>query len=154
MNKNILLGMLAIFIVSIASLGAVLAYRGNPDVVGPNYDAEVHEQLETAMDAGDYDAWVQIRKDNNLPMQGRMFQVINADNFDKYVEMHKANLAGDTVKSDAIKAELGLGQGMQKHGNSQGKGMHKGTSSESGLRQNFVDVNNDGLCDTCGNARN
>jgi hypothetical protein len=151
MNKNILLGMIAIFIVSIASLGAVLAYRGNPDVKGPNYDAKVHEQLEAAMDAKDYDAWIQVRKDNNLPMQGRMFQVINAENFDKYVEMHKANLAGDTVRSDAIKVELGLGQGMQKHGNSQGKGMHKGTNLENGLGQNFVDANNDGLCD---NARN
>jgi len=163
MNKNILLGILAIFVISIASLGIVLAYRGNPDVQGPNYDADVHEQLEAAIEAGDYDAWVQIREDNNLPMRGRMFQVINADNFDQYVELHEANEAGDTAKADAIKAELGLGQGMQKRGNGQeqgmqntgtGKGMNKGTNSGSGLQQNFVDANNDGLCDTCGNARN
>jgi hypothetical protein len=153
MNKNILLGMLAIFVISVASLGAALAYRGNPDVKGPNYDAEVHEQLEAAIEAGDYDAWVQIREDNNLPMRGRMFQVINAENFDQYVELHNANVAGDTAKADAIKAELGLGQGMQKHGNMQGKGMHKGTNSGSGPGQNFIDANNDGLCDTCGNTR-
>lgn len=151
MNKNILFGILAIAVISIASLGAVLAYRGNPDVKGPNYDAQVHEQLEAAMDAGDYDAWIQVRKDNNLPMQGRMFQIITADNFDKYVELHEVNLAGDIVKANAIKAELGLGQGMQKHGNSQAKGMHKEGNSQTGLRQNFVDLNNDGLCDTCGN---
>lgn len=163
MNKNLLLGMLAIFVISVASLGAVWAYRGNPQVQGPNYDADVHEQLEAAIEAGDYDAWVQTREDNNLPMRGRMFQVINADNFDKYVELHEANEAGDTEKADAIKAELGLGQGMQKHGNTQGKGMqntgtgqgmHKGANSGSGLGQNFVDVNNDGLCDTCNNANN
>jgi hypothetical protein len=98
MKKNILLGIFAIFIVSIASLGTVLAYRANPDVVGPNYTSEVHGQLEVVMNTGDYDAWVQLRKDNNVPIQGRMFQVINIDNFDKYVEMHEANLAGDTVK--------------------------------------------------------
>ncbi|MGV8171454.1 MAG: hypothetical protein ACP5OA_02045 [Candidatus Woesearchaeota archaeon] len=149
MNKNILLGIVAIFIVSIASLGVVLAYRGNPEVQGPNYDAQVHEQLEAAMEAGDYNAWIQIREDNNLPMRGRIFQVITADNFDKYVELHEANLAGDTAKADAIKAELGLGQGMQKHGNMQDKGMQGKANSGTGLRQNFVDANNDGLCDTC-----
>ncbi len=152
MNKNLLLGILAIFVISIASLGAVLAYRGNADVQGSNYDADVHEQLEAAMDAGDYDAWIQIREDNDLPMRGRMFQVITEDNFGKYVELHEANLAGDTEKADAIKAELGLGQGMQKHGTSQGKGLQKNVNSGS-LQQNFIDADNDGLCDTCGNAR-
>jgi hypothetical protein len=148
MNKNLLLGLVAIFVISIASIGAVLAYRGNTDVKGPNYDADVHEQLEEAMNAGDYNAWVQIRKDNNLPMQGKMFQVVNADNFDKYVALHKANLAGDTTKADAIKTELGLGQGMMKHGTG------KMSGSGNGLQKNFVDTNNDGICDTCGKIRN
>ena len=158
MNKNVMLGILAIFVVSIATIGAALAYRGNPDVNGPNYDAEVHEQLEAAIEAGDYNAWLQIREDNNLPTRGKMFQVINADNFGKYAELHEANTAGDTARADTIKAELGLGQGMQRHGNIQGiqgKGtMSKESNSGKGLQQNFVDADNDGVCDNCGNARN
>jgi hypothetical protein len=113
MNKNILIGLVAIFVISIASLGLGLAFRGNPEVKGPNYDLEVHEQLEQAMQKGDYDAWMQIREDNNLPTKGRMFQVINAENFDLYVEMHNAMLSGDTAKADEIRQELGLGQGMR-----------------------------------------
>jgi len=123
MNKNLLLGILAIFIVSVASLGAVLAYKGDPNVQGPNYDADVHEQLEAAIEAGDYDSWVQIRKDNNLPMTGKMFQVIKEDNFDLYKELHEANVAGDTERANEIKAELGLGQGMMKRGSGSGQGL-------------------------------
>jgi hypothetical protein len=151
MKNQMVWGLFALFVVSIVALaGIAYAYRGNPSEKGPNYDAEVHEQLEAAIDAGDYDAWIRIRQDNNLPMNGRLFQVINKDNFDKYTELHDANLAGDTVKADAIKAELGLGQGMMKRGSGQGKM----TGSGSGLQKNFVDANNDGLCDNCKKARN
>jgi hypothetical protein len=137
MNKNILLGMLAIFVISVASLGLVIAYRGNSQVQGPNYDVDVHEQLEAAIEAGDYNAWVQIREDNNLPMRGRMFQVINAENFDKYVELHEANTAGDTAKADAIKAELGLGQGKSRNKQSNGNGykMHSQNSGNCPMAQ-------------------
>ncbi len=151
MKNQMLRGLFALFVVSIVSLaGIAYAYKGYPNVKGPNYNADVHEKLEAAMEAGDYDTWIKIRQDNNLPTKGRIFRVINEDNFDKYVELHEANLAGDTEKADAIKAELGLGQGMMKRGNGQGKM----TGSGSGLQRNFVDANNDDLCDSCGRAKN
>ncbi len=115
MKKQVLSGLFALFIISIIGLaGITYAYKGNPNVKGPNYDAEVHVRLERAIDSGDYDEWIKIRRDNNLPMKGRMFQVINKDNFYKYTELHEANIAGDVAKVDAIKAELGLGQGSMK----------------------------------------
>jgi hypothetical protein len=146
----------AVFLVGIVSLIGVLAYKGSPNVKGANYDAEVHEQLEAAMEAGDYNAWLKIRQDNNLPTKGRIFQVINADNFDWYVEMHNANLAGDTQTANAIREELGLGQGMMKRGSGQGKmsgsctGDCQGKMAGSGQgqrAQQFVDANGDGICD-------
>jgi hypothetical protein len=117
------IGLIVVFLVSIAALaGTAYAYRGNPSVTNPNYDAAVHEQLQDAIEAGDYDAWLKIRQDNNLPTKGKIFSVINEDNFYLYEELHDANLAGDTAKADEIREELGLGQGMMRnaHGKQSG----------------------------------
>ncbi|GIU68777.1 MAG: hypothetical protein KatS3mg002_0013 [Candidatus Woesearchaeota archaeon] len=105
----------------------MFAYRGDPRITGPNYNAEVHEQLEAAIESGDYDAWIAIRQENNLPMNGRIFQVINADNFDLYKQLHEAMQSGDYDTANSIKAELGLGQGMMKRGKgiSQGSGQSR-----------------------------
>ena len=105
MKNKILLGVLALFVLSIFSLGTI-AYRGDPDIQGPNYNADVHEQLETALEAGDYDLWVSIREENDLPTRGRIFQVINEDNFDLFVELHEAHEAGDIDTANEIKAQL------------------------------------------------
>lgn len=118
MNKTMFFGLGLMLVIGLASLVSVLAYKGNPNVQGPNYDADVHEQLEAAIESGDYDAWLAIRQENNLPMNGKIFQVINEDNFDKYTELHEAMQSGDYDTANAIKSELGLGQGMMKRGNS------------------------------------
>jgi hypothetical protein len=141
MNKTIFFGLGLLFVLGIASLATVFAYRGDPNVQGPNYDADVHEQLEAAIESGDYDAWIAIRQENNLPMNGKIFQVINADNFDKYTELHNAMQSGDYDTANAIRTELGLGQGMMKrgsgnvagHGSAQGRMSGQGQSA-TGLR--------------------
>lgn len=139
MKNKMLTGLFAVFLISVfAFAGIACAYRGDASVQGPNYNEEVHEQLEGAIESGDYDAWVQIREENNLPMRGRMFQVINEDNFYLYKELHDANVAGDTERANEIKAELGLGQGMMKRGSGQGTGAGQkmGSASGQGLRTN------------------
>jgi len=111
MKNQLVFGILALVVLSIAALvGVTYAYRGD-GAQGPNYNSAVHEQLETALEAGDYDAWLKIRQENNLPMRGKIFQVVNKDNFDMYVQLHKANLEGDKEQADAIRIELGLGTG-------------------------------------------
>ncbi len=125
--KNKTIGIFAtLFVISVISLVAVFAYKGDPDVQGPNYDADVHEQLEAAIEAGDYDAWLKIRQDNNLPMYGRMFQVINKENFDLYRQMHLAMEEGDTQTANEIRAELGLGQGMMQGRKNTNSATHQG----------------------------
>ncbi len=119
MKNKILAGFAAVMLIGLMAFVAV-AYRGNPGVESPNYNEDVHAELEAAMVEGDYDAWLKIRQDNNLPTEGKIYRVINRDNFDKYVELHNANLAGDIEKADAIRAELGLGLG------SRGEGAHRG----------------------------
>lgn len=140
MNKAIFYGLGLILVIGVVSLVSVLAYRGDPNVQGPNYDADIHEQLEAAIESGDYDAWIAIRQENNLPMNGRLFQVINKDNFDKYKQLYNAMQSGDIDTANAIRAELGLGQGMMKRGsgNVAGQGRTSGqgcarTCGQSGL---------------------
>ncbi len=135
MKNKMLMGIFVLFLVSIVAFaGITYAYKGNANVQGPNYNEEVHEQLEAAIEAGDYDAWLQIRKDNNLPMRGKIFQVINEDNFDKYAAMHEAMESGDTETADAIRAELGLGQGMMNKGNNAVQTTRQGIKQGAGVK--------------------
>ena len=131
MKNNILTIFVAIFIIGVFSLIGVYAYNGSANVNMPNYDANVHEQLETAIENGDYDAWIKIRQENNLPMSGRMFQVINKANFAKYKELHDANIAGDVDKANQARTDLGLGTGMM-NGKGQGCGSATGVHNCQG----------------------
>jgi len=144
LNK-VLMALMAVFALSLVSFG-VMAYRGEPSVEGPNYDADVHEQLEAALEARDYELWLSIREENNLPTRGKIFSVIDSTNFDKYVNLHEANMAGDVDSANIIRAELGLGQGMMRRGN----GMRSQGSQFKGSNSNFVDTDNDGNCDNLG----
>ena len=143
MKTKTILGFFTIFLIStIALMGITYAYRENPSDLSPNYSSEVHEQLKVAIESGDYNEWLRIREENDLPTHGRMFQVISKDNFAKYRDLHNANLAGDIDTANSIKAELGLGLGQMKRGmvGSQGQGnlgteaKSKGTSCEACLR--------------------
>lgn len=142
MNKTIFFGLGLMLVIGLASLVSVFAYKGDPNVQGPNYDADVHEQLEAAIESGDYNAWIAIRQENNLPMNGRMFQVINADNFDKFTELHEAMQSGDYDTANTIRAELGLGQGMMKRG--YGNGVSQGRMSGRGSGQGSVRTSGQG----------
>jgi hypothetical protein len=151
MKNKIVLGLAMVFAISVLSLG-ILAYKVNPGAKGPNYNEDVHEQLESAMERGDYHGWLSIRQANGLPTNGRMFQIINEENFDKYVALHNANLAGDTETAFAIKAELGLGQGSRKgqvmRSESQGMGSGQGGKTGcGGTCPSYVDADGDGACD-------
>lgn len=153
-SKNTtIFSLLALLFVGIVTAGMVNAYRGDSTIEGPNFNAEVHDQLENALENRDYDLWISIREENNFPMNGRMFEVVNEDNFDLFVDMHEAMEAGDIETANTIRAELGLGQGMMKRGqgNEFGQGMHgqgmKNQNKGQNNNGNFVDFDNDGNCD-------
>jgi len=116
--------------------GGVSAYRGNPGQTGPNYSAERHEAMLKAFENKDYEAWKNLHEG-----RGRSGEVINKDNFEKFVEMRKFMLEGKTDDANRIRQELGLGQG-----NGQGKGI-KGAMRGQNIGGNFVDKDGDGKCD-------
>jgi len=86
----------------------VEAYRGDPSTQGPNYSEERHEVMEKAFENKDYNTWKDL-----MNGKGRVTQVINEQNFDKFAEMHKLRLENKIDEANKIKTELGLGTGQQ-----------------------------------------
>ena len=119
MNKTLLgLGALALLAGGLAmTLPSVAsAYRGDPNIKGPNYTAERHTAMETAFEKGDYNAWK-----NLMQGRGRVTQVVTKDNFSKFAQIHQLTEEGKTAEAQKIRQELGLG--LQ---NGKGKGMGMG----------------------------
>jgi len=137
-NKYIALGAVAIAGVlgAFAISQGALAYRGNPDQTGPNYSPERHAEMQKAFDSNDYNAWKE-----QMNGRGRVTQVVNEQNFSRFVEMRKLMLEKKYDEANKIREELGLGQGAGQ-GNGNGQGMHRG-----GNGTNFVDKDGNGVCD-------
>jgi hypothetical protein len=73
--------------------------------------------------------------------KGRVTDVINEGNFNRFAEAHKLMEAGKNDEANKIRQELGLGQGGK---NGQGLGNGQKGQNRGG---NFVDANGDGKCD-------
>jgi len=119
-KQSMLLG-----IASLALLGvvfapqAILAYKGDPNVKGPNYTVERHDVMEKAFDTNDYNAWK-----SQMVGGGRVTEVINAQNFSRFTEAHKLAEQGKITEANAIRSELGLGNGQGRGNGSGGRYNH------------------------------
>ncbi|MCK9597323.1 hypothetical protein M0R19_09130 [Candidatus Pacearchaeota archaeon] len=125
MNKRFLaLSSIALGLGVLFTTGSsVLAYRGDPNVQGPNYSAERHEKMTKAFENKDYNAWKEL-----MQGKGRVTQVVNEDNFVRFAEMHKLRLEGKNDEANKIRTELGLGL---KDGSGQGQGQRIGNGKNS-----------------------
>ena len=120
MNRtSILLGLTALVIGgAVIAPQAVLAYRGDPAVKGPNYTEVRHTAMEKAFENKDYNAWKTL-----MDGRGRATQVVNKDNFAKFAEAHELAEQEKTDEANKIRAELGLGL---QNGSGMGQGMGMG----------------------------
>ncbi|MEA3450139.1 MAG: hypothetical protein U9Q85_04180 [Patescibacteria group bacterium] len=145
-DKKLTIGAAALtaVIVAVGFAASSFAYQGDPSVQGPNYTSERHEAMETAFEAGNYNAWKEL-----MSGKGRVIQVVNENNFAQFAKAHALAENGDLEGAKEIRAELGLGQGMRKGGNGQkgGGGMHKSGAKGQNSGGNFIDANRDGICD-------
>jgi hypothetical protein len=143
-SKKILMGSLALTGAIGAGVYTANAYQGDYIKHGPNYTEERHQAMLKIFENNDYDAWrnqMEIMIKERGGRGGRVLEVINKDNFAKFVEARKLGLAGDKEGADKIRAELGLrtsngerggyGRG-QGRGNSQGRGGGSGRGLENG----------------------
>ncbi len=148
-NKKIIgTAALVAVITSIGLAGVSFAYRGDPNIQGPNYTPERHEAMTKAIENLDYDQWKKLHEEN-----GRGQGIVNRitkENFAKFKEMHNLQLKGKIEEANKIRTELGLGQGIRMHGQGKGqgqgfgkRGMNRGTNAGG----NFIDTNGDGICD-------
>lgn len=108
MNKLILTISALVLGIGVVFSGALsaLAYRGDAGIKGPNYSSERHEAMVQAFESKDYSTWKDL-----MQSRGRVAEVVNADNFNHFAEMHQLRLEGKTDEADKIRAELGLGKG-------------------------------------------
>lgn len=115
-KKTIALSVTALVLAGAVLTPAVQAYRGDPNVKGPAYTPERHEAMTQAFDNNDYNAWKE-----QMQSRGRVTQVVNEGNFNRFAEAHQLAQEGKIDEANAIRVELGLGQG-QKKGNGNGSG--------------------------------
>ena len=105
--------------IALAGVGAYLAtskvnaYRGDPNVKGPNYTEERHQEMTQAFEKNDYQAWKKL-----MAGRGRASEVVTEENFAQFAKAHQLMLEGKIDEARQIRAELGLGRGK---GNGQGQ---------------------------------
>jgi hypothetical protein len=106
MNHKIFATIGALVLGATVLAGSAQAYRGDPNVKGPNYSQERHEAMIQAFANNDYNAWKEL-----MAGKGRVTQVINEGNFARFAEAHRLALEGKTDEAKQIRTELGLGIG-------------------------------------------
>ncbi len=128
-KKFIMLGSVGLILGGLVlGQGRAFAYKGDPNVQGPNCTPERHQAVVKALESGDYEAWKGLKEG-----RGRVSQIITKDNFAKFAEAYKLAKAGKTEDAAKIRAELGLGLG---NGSGKGMGGQDGTGMGYGRNQN------------------
>lgn len=117
-------GILAVIGMAGLSASAVFAYQGNSAVKGPNYSIDRHSAMQKSFENKDYTTWKSLMTGN-----GRVVQVVNKDNFAKFVEAHDLAEQGKTVEAQKIRQELGLGLN---NGSGSGCGLQNGSGKGAG----------------------
>ncbi len=107
-KKTIGLGIATITVAGALAAGSVSAYRGDPNVKGPNYTPERHEAMLKAFENKDFNAWKELKQGHGRPAE----VIDNQEKFERFVEMRQYMLEGKEDEAAKIRAELGLGQGM------------------------------------------
>lgn len=135
MNKSIAMGVLGLAILGTAVFASgVFASQGRMmDKFNPKCSSDRHTQMTEALANNDYVTWKSLMGDRGAA------KVVTQENFSKFAQMHNLMLEGKVEQANEIRQELGLGNG-------QGRGMMK-KRGEQNARGNFIDANNDGICD-------
>ncbi|MBN2127613.1 MAG: hypothetical protein JW703_04460 [Candidatus Diapherotrites archaeon] len=143
MNTKIL-GITAVFLILIGSVFAVTNMESTETEAqefngmrrnAPLISEELMTQINSAINAGDYDLWLSLHEENNLPAR----ENITAENFHLLKEMREYQ-----EKINEIREELGFpekgktGNGFEKEMNGFGKGMHNGFRKKMNAENNCV----------------
>jgi hypothetical protein len=136
MKKMFVLAFVGIFLIA----GLVTAYKGDFSAKGPEYSEEKCSIMQEVFENMDYNSWKEIMSENTR--KGRVLEIVNEDNFELFVEAHKAKINGDFEKANELRQELGLNNGF---GLKNGEGFKEGKEFDNmrnfgekkGLGNNF-----------------
>ena len=102
-SNKVLVGSLAVIMIGAFAVSSTMAYQGDYSKQGPAYSPERHSAIEEAMSDNDYEAWNKLMAD-----RGRITQVVNKENFEKFAEAHQLAHNDDLEGADAIRKEIGI----------------------------------------------
>lgn len=124
-NKIFISGLMALAL-GLGVSGTTLAYQGDFSKNGPNYTSEFESEIIEVMNDGDYEGWRDLMEEK--VGNTRVTEVINKDNFSKFVEAWKLTREGKIKEANTIRRELGLMMGNGLH-----KGLNRGYMNNHGL---------------------
>jgi len=131
-KKTLLVAVLAMGVLGTVGISQVSAYRGDYTEVGPNHTEEREDAMVKVMAEKDYEGWKELMtEDGRTP--GVLRKVDSQEEFNQFAQAYELGKDGKVEEANAIRSELGLGNGG---GN---KGQNRGG--------NFTDANGDGQCD-------
>jgi hypothetical protein len=88
----------------------VYAYQGDYTKSGPDHTEEREAAMEKVMTTNDYEGWKNLMtEDGKTP--GVLRKIDTKEEFTKFAEAYKLGHAGKTAEANAIRTELGLGNG-------------------------------------------
>ncbi len=152
-STKLLGGTLAVVMMGALAVSSAMAYQGDYSKQGPAYSPERHTAMTEAMGSNDHETWSELMND-----RGRVTQVINAENFSRFVEARQLAHVGDLEGANTIREELGIrtsnGEKVgvrygAEQGNREGQRREKMNGENRGQNQGgkFIDADGNGICD-------
>ncbi|MCX7589815.1 MAG: hypothetical protein N2Z85_02660 [Patescibacteria group bacterium] len=109
MKKTILTTGVLTLIFGVLLSSKTLAYRGDPNVRGPNCTDSQYQEVQNAIEKKDYNTWKKLMGDKGIARK-----INNQDEFNKFIQMRNYMLQKKYDEANKIKTELGLGGGIRK----------------------------------------
>lgn len=104
------LGIFAFVMVAIIAIGAVSAFGG----FGNKMFNEDREAMATAVESGDYDSWADLKRTQISEDKFNEARTRHAERAEFRVLMQEARDAGDYGRIQDLRAEFGVGNGMNR----------------------------------------
>ncbi|MCK9293102.1 MAG: hypothetical protein WCY27_02900 [archaeon] len=140
MNKNIkIISSILVLLSFVLTLGFVSAYRGNVNQAGPNYDIEVHDSIQVAIESKDYLTWYRLMSEKG---NSKITSVITEDIFSEFSSAYLEAVSGNVEALVEFRESVGLGQKNQfrknnlegkRFRNNQDSSMNNGSFQKRGL---------------------
>ncbi len=102
----LIVGILTALVITSAVIALPWRAQNNDAAQTRMQGSEHRAEVEAAIEAGDYEAWVSAMGD--CPRSQEMTKAITSENFPTFIKMHEALQNGDLTSAQTLREELGL----------------------------------------------